>query len=67
MRSKTAAIGTHDLQKFRKELLVLILGQPPRGDEMQMGMVVPIAPMRVDHHDVTILKCMAGTVRMMWR
>ena len=33
MRLKTAVIGPTTYKTFRKELLVLILGQPPRGDK----------------------------------
>src|SRR5919109_3541812 len=32
---------------------------PTRGDQMQMGMVLAIAPMRVEHHNVAPPECLA--------
>ena len=34
---------------------------PTGGDQMQMGMVLPIAPMRVEHHDVAPLSALPLT------
>ena len=41
MRLKTAVIGPTTYKTFRKELLVLILGQPPRSQTSPSGSVSP--------------------------